>query len=422
MLFLFVVVVKKLQTGESSMSTSLLYHAFGVRDYRYVKTEYVGGEVFFTIERKTDTCRCAACGSQNVWRQGCVTRPFHALPIGARPVTLMAKIPRLLCHDCGKTRQAVVGFATSRRTYTKSFERYVLELSQHMTIKDVAEHLGVSWDVVKDIQKRHLQKRFSKPKLKHLRQIAIDEISVGKGHRYVTIVLDLESGAVVHVGEGKGGDSLIAFWKRLRASRAKIKAVATDMSPAYIDAVTTHLPNATLVFDRFHVIKLYNDKLSVLRRDLHRQLTDTMQKDALKGVRWLLLKRKENLDPSRHELERLQEALRLNEPLAIAYYLKDELNEIWEQDDEEAAQSLLMDWILYAESTGIRMLHQFAKTLRFHATGILAYYDYPISTGPLEGTNNKIKTMKRQAYGFRDPEFLKLKILGIHETRYALVG
>ena len=90
--------------------------------------------------------------------------------------------------------------------------------------------------------------------------------------------------------------------------------------------------------------------------------------------------------------------------------------------NEEAAQWLLMDWILYAKSTGIRMLHKFAKTLRLHATGILAYYDYPISTGPLEGTNNKIKTMKRQAYGFRDPDFLKLKILGIHETRYALVG
>jgi transposase len=404
------------------MSTSLLYHVFGVRDYRYVKTEYVEGGVIFTIERKTATCRCAACGSESVWRQGSVTRPFRAPSIGRRPVTLRAEIPRLLCHDCGKTRQAAIGFADPRRTYTKSFERYVWELSPHMTIKDVAEHLGISWDVVKDIQKRLLRKKFAKPKLKHLRQIAIDEISIGQGHRYVTIVLDLESGAVVHVGAGKGGDSLLGFWKRLRASGARVEAVATDMSPAYIDAVTRHLPRATLVFDRFHVIKLYNDKLSELRRDLHRQLTDTLQKNALKGVRWLLLKRPEHLDSSRREPERLQEALRLNEPLALAYYLKDELNEIWEQDDQETAHALLMDWILYAESTGIRMLRQFAKTLRFHAMGILAYYDYPISTGPLEGTNNKIKTMKRQAYGFRDAEFLKLKIYAIHQTKYALVG
>jgi transposase len=315
-----------------------------------------------------------------------------------------------------------IGFAQPKRTYTKSFERYVLELSRYMTIKDVASHLGIGWDTVKDIQKRYLGKKFGRPKLKHLRHIAIDEISTGKGHQYMTLVLDLDSGAVVHVGDGKGGDALKPFWKRLRASHAKIKAVATDMSPAYIDAVTTNLPKATLVFDRFHVIKLYNEKLSNLRRDLHRELTDTMQKNALKGVRWLLLKRSEHLDPSRREPERLQEALRLNEPLALAYCLKDELNEIWEQDDEETARSLLMDWILYAESTGIGMLKRFAKTLRLHALGILAYYDYPISTGPLEGTNNKVKTMKRQAYGFRDPEFLKLKILGLHMKRYALVG
>jgi len=404
------------------MSTSLLYHAFGVRDYRYCSTRYVRGGVIFTIERKEDTYCCAACGSRNVGREGVIVREFRTVPIGSRRVALEAKIPRLACQDCGLVRQAAIGFAEPRRTYTKAFERYVLDLSRSMTIKDVAIHLGVSWDVVKDIQKRYLHKHFDKPKLKHVTQIAIDEISTGKGHRYVTIVLDLASGAVLYVGPGKGADALTAFWKRLRASHARIEAVATDMSPAYIEAVRTNLPEATLVFDRFHVIKLYNEKLSDLRRDLHRQLADTMQKDVLKGVRWLLLKRPENLDATRREPERLAEALRLNEPLAIAYHLKEELNEIWEQEDEATAQALLMDWIVYAESTGIRMLQKFARTLRVHALGILSWYTYPISTGPLEGTNNKIKTMKRQAYGFRDPEFLRLKILAVHRTTYALVG
>ena len=404
------------------MSTSLLYHGFGVRGYRYVATKYEQGSIIFVIERKPDTYCCSECGSTHVWREGIVIRRFRAVPLGRKRVTLEARIPRLACQDCGVVRQAAIGFSEPRRTYTKSFERYVLELSRYMTIKDVACHLGVSWDVVREIQKKYLHKRFGKPKLKHVKQIAIDEISTGKGHHYVTIVMDLKSGAVLHVGQGKGGDALTSFWIRLCASHAKVEAVATDMSPAYIEAVTANLPDAALVFDRFHVIKLYNDKLSDLRRDLHRQLADTMQKDVLKGVRWLLLKRPENLDPSRREPERLREALRLNEPLAIAYHLKEELNEIWEQEDQETAQALLLDWIEFAESTGIRVLKQFAKTLRVHAWGILAWYDHPISTGPLEGTNNKIKTMKRQAYGFRDPEFLKLKILGIHQTTYALVG
>jgi len=404
------------------MSTSLLYHAFQVRGYRYVKTEYVGGEVVFTIEQSRESYRCPACGSADVIGRGQNCRRFRTVSIGGKPVYLLLAVPRVECHGCGVVRQVKIAFADPRVTYTQAFQRYALELSRYMTIKDVANHLGISWDVIKEIQKADLKRRFDRPKLKHLRQIAIDEISTAKGHVYLTIVLDLASGAVVHVGRGKGGDALKEFWTRLRRSGAKIEAVATDMSPAYIDAVTTHLSGARLVFDRFHVIKLYNDKLSELRRALHHQFKDTMHKDVLKGVRWLLLKRPEHLDPTRNEPSRLQEALRLNEPLATAYYLKEELNEVWEQDDEEAAQALLMDWILYAESTGIRMLQNFAKTLRAHAWGILAHYDYPISTGPLEGTNNKIKTMKRQAYGFRDQEFFRLKILGLHHTKYALVG
>ena len=404
------------------MSTSLLYHAFGVRGYRYVKTAYVGGEVVFTIEQPRESYRCPVCGSDEVIGRGQNARRFRTVPIGSKPAYLVLAVPRVECRDCGVVRQVKIGFADPRVTYTKAFQRYALELSRYMTIKDVADHLRISWDVIKEIQKADLKRRFDRPKLKHLRQIAIDEISTAKGHVYLTIVLDLESGVVVHVGRGKGGDALKEFWTRLRRSRAKIEAVATDMSPAYIDAVTTHLPGSRLVFDRFHVIKLYNDKLSDLRRAMYRELTETMHKDVLKGVRWLLLKRPENLDPARKEPQRLEEALRLNAPLATAYYLKAELNEIWEQDDEEEAQALLMDWITYAESTGIRMLQNFAKTLRLHAMGILGYYDHPISTGPLEGTNNKIKTMKRQAYGFRDQEFFRLKILGIHQTKYALVG
>jgi transposase len=404
------------------MSTSWLYHGFGIRGYRYWKTGYEEGGIVMWVTQEVQSCSCSACGSADVAPRGVVQRRFRGLPIGRKRVTIVLPIPRVKCGSCGVVRQVAVRFADPRRTYTKSFARYALELARLMTVKDVAQHLGVSWDVIKDILKQDLQRRFAKPKLKHLKHLAIDEISVGKGHRYVTVVLDLESGAVVHVGEGKGGDALRAFWRRLRASGAKVAAVAIDMSPAYIDAVTSHLPQATLVFDRFHVMKLFNEKLSDLRRELYRATTDVLQKKVLKGTRWLLLKRPENLDPKHNEPARLQEALELNQPLATAYYLKEQLGEVWEQEDEDEARIFLLDWIAQAECSGIRMLINFAKTLRAHAWGILAYYDHPISTGPLEGTNNKIKTMKRQAYGFRDQEFLKLKILAIHESKYALVG
>jgi len=318
-------------------------------------------------------------------------------------------------------RQVKLGFADPRRTYTKAFERYALELSRSMTILDVARHLGVSWDIIKDIQKRDLSRRYAKPKLKHLRQIAIDEIAVAKGHRYLTVVLDLESGAVVFVGDGKGGDALKPFWKRLCRCKAKIVAVAMDMSPAYHDAVSTYLPKATIVYDRFHVMKLFNDKLSDLRRWLYHRAED-QQKKVLKGSRWLLLKAAENLDPEHDEEARLEEALKLNKPLALAYYMKEDLRQFWEQPGKRFATAFLKDWIRRANASGVHMLEKMARTLEAHRSGLLAYYDFPISTGPLEGTNNKIKTMKRQAYGFRDREFFKLKILGIHEAKYALVG
>jgi len=212
-----------------------------------------------------------------------------------------------------------VGFANRRRSYTKSFERYELELSRHMTIQDVADHLNVSWDVIKDIQKRNLKRRYSRPNLKKLEQIAIDEIAIRKGHRYLTIVLNLKSGEVVFVGEGKGTEALDPFWKRLKCSKAKIKAVAIDMSPAYISAVVKNMPEAAIVFDHFHIVKLFNDKLSDFRRKLYREATTAMEKDVLKGTRWLLLKNPENLNEDRNEEQRLQEALLLNQPLATAY-------------------------------------------------------------------------------------------------------
>jgi transposase len=404
------------------MSTSLLYHAFGVRGYEYTRTDYQDGQVIFTIHQEPKTCRCSACGSPQVQSRGRVERRFRALPIGSRATFVVLPIPRVECQACGAVRQVKIPFADPRRSYTSSFERYALELSRRMTIRDVALHLGVGWDVIKDIQKRDLSRRYAKPKLKHLRHLAIDEIAVAKGHRYLTVVLDLESGAVVFVGDGKGADALKPFWKRLHGSKAKIEAVAMDMSAAYRAAVSTHLPKAQIVFDHFHVIKLFNEKLGQLRRDLHREATDVMHKEVLKGTRWLLLKNPENLDEKRDEKSRLEEALALNQSLAAAYYLKEDLRQFWEQPGKRFATVFLDGWIKRAEASGIKMLKQLAKTLAAHRSGLLAYYDVPITSGPMEGTNNKIKTMKRQAYGFRDKEFFKLKILAIHETKYELIG
>ncbi len=404
------------------MSTTLLYHVYNIRGYRYRSMKRVPGGIEVAIEQSRDRCRCPVCKGQNVILKGAKTRRFHAPPIGGKLVMIVFDVPRVECRDCGTLRQVDIAFAKPRRRYIRAFGRYVLGLLESMTCEDVSLHLDVSWGMIRNIEKEHLKRHYAKPRLKDVKRIAIDEIAVRKGQKYLTVVLDLDSGCVIFVGDGRGGDSLLPFWRRLRKSRARIEAVATDMSPAYIAAVQKALPETVFVFDRFHVIKLLNEKLTKMRRRLHRKLKDSDERSSLKGVRWLLLKRRDNLDPEKSEPERLQRALELNTDLAAAYFLKEELSEIWEQDDYDTAEGMLLDWITYAESLQIKELAAFAKTLRRHAVGILAYYDSEITSGPLEGLNNKIKTMKRQAYGFRDQEYFKLKILAIHRSRYALVG
>jgi len=333
------------------MSTSLLYHAFGLRGYRYAKSTLGNGRVTFVIHQPRDQLRCPDCGGDNVWGQGSIPRTFRTVPIGAKPTQIQFAVPRVYCFKCHNVRQVKVGFADPRKSYTRAFERYALDLSRHMTIKAVALHLQVSWDTIKDIQATSLRRRFGTPKLRKLKQIAIDEIAIGKGHNYLTVVLDLLSGAVVFVGDGKGTEALEPFWQRLRAARAKVQAVATDMSKAYIRAVRDNLPRAVHVFDHFHVVKLFNDKLSALRRELYHQAQADWQRRILKGTRWLLLKNPDNLDPERNERQRLQDALELNTPLTIAYYLKEDLRQIWDQPNKRTARRVLQDWMARARSS-----------------------------------------------------------------------
>ena len=404
------------------MSTSLLYHAFGLQGYDYVRQFFHAGRITLRVRPKPKLIRCPACRKQDVLLRGKSLRLLRTTPIGRKPVLLEVEVPRVQCRCCGVIGRIELKIAAPRRKHTHAFERYVLDLVKVATIQDVARLLGVGWDTVKCVFKRHLARRFANPPLSRLTYIAIDEISVRKCQKYLTLVMDLVSGAVVFVGDGKGADSLLPFWRRLKRSKARIKAVAMDMSAAYIAAVLEHLPKTPIVFDHFHVVKLMNDGLTEIRRKLYRELTGPLEKKALKGSRWILLKNPENLNQEKDEEARLQEALKMNEPLAVAYYLKEDLRQIWSQPDKDTAERVLDDWIARARASGVGPLARIAATLAGYRFGILAWYDHRITSGPMEGTNNKIKTLKRQAYGFRDQEFFKLRIMGLHEAKYALTG
>jgi transposase len=360
-----------------------------------------------------------------VIQYGHTRRVFKTLPVGRKRIELAVNIARLFCKDCGAIRQANIEFADPKKHYTRSLERYVIDLCGMMTLQDAAELTGLSWDTVKDIHKAHLRHRYKTINLKKVRYLALDEVYLGHKRKFVTIVMDLETGRVIHVGQGKGKDALLGFWRRLKRSRAKVQAVATDMASGYIAAVLEHLPQADLVLDHFHLVKWFNDKLSLLRRQLYHE-ADVLSKDVLKGSRYLLLKAPENLkshpDKTKDEKARLQAALELNQPLATAYYMKERLRLLFQCADRCKAENELDAWIQEAQTCTIRILQDAAKKLQLWKPFILNWYNHPVNTGKLETMNRKIGMLQRQACGYRDEEYLKLRILHLHHATYALTG
>jgi len=289
-----------------------------------------------------------------------------------------------------------------------------------MTIKDVSKNLGLHWNTVKDIEKQKLVRKYKKIDLRGVKHIAIDEFAIRKGHVYQTVVMDLMQSRIIYVAKDREMSSLDNFWKMVDRCKVKIEAVAMDMWPAYIGSTQANCPSAAIVFDRFHIFRKLNDAIDQTRRLLFKEEKDINKKKVIKGTRWLLLKKGVNISESGQK--RLQEALAVNEPLAQAYYLKEELDLLWQESDPKEAESFFNEWCEQAIATKVEPILKFAALLKSHRTGILNWFNYRISTGPLEGMNNKIKVLKRKAYGYRDIEYFNLKILDLHNARYALVG
>jgi len=393
---------------------------FGAVGYRFLTLMLENNKIGFFVESKSDK-RCPICGSENVILKGSVRRWLRAIPSGKyRNVYLVVKVRRFLCKKCKGRPQEPIGLIHSEKLhYTKQFEQLVWSLLEFATVKDVARYSGMGWDTIKGIDKRRLKRKKPKWKYKNLTYIAIDEIYLGRLARYKTIVYDLLSGHIIKVIDGRGGKGVERFIKKLGSYAKNLKAVAMDMAKAYWGKVLEYLPGVDIVFDRFHVVKLMNEKIDNLRREYQREC-EKAERKVIKGKRFLLLKNPENLTGDQRK--QLDELLELNTPLSKAYILKEELRLLWDEPDRESGEKFLVSWCRKAESTGIAQMKQMAKTLRMHRWGILNYFKHGITSGPLEGINNKIKAMLRKHYGLRDTQYLDIKLLNLKRTRLALTG
>ena len=359
---------------------------------------------------------CPSCGARSIVKNGYRLRDFVGLPIGGKRVTIRMKVQRYKCKECDFDQQEKIPFATNSCSYTHRFAKYVVDLLRGMTLQDVSNHLSVSWDTVKEIHSSYLKRHYSPPSLDGVENIGIDEFAVKKGHVYKTIVVDLDSGRIIYVGDGKGSEALKKFWRKVKRKNIKIKHVATDLSAAFIASVMENCPNVVHVFDHFHVVKLMNEKLDDIRRKIYSMEKDINKRKVLKGTRYLLLGNGADIFDKQHKT-RLENALAMNEPLSKAYYLKEQLRQIWSQTTKAMAEKVLDDWVRQAEQSKVTQLQKMAVTVKTYKKGILAWYDCHLSTGKVEGINNKIKVMKRNAYGFRDEKYFTLRLYALHDCR-----
>jgi len=294
-------------------------------------------------------------------------------------------------------------------SYTKWLAKFVLALRADMSISAVAKHTGLHWQTVKDIEKIYLARKYARVRLGSVRRLGIDEVYLGHAFGFITVVRNLDNGLVLFIGKGKGGDALEPFKRRLRSKAKQIKAVTIDMSNAYAAWLAQVLPGAEIVYDHFHVIKLMNERMDALRRNTMNKLAQE-QKRELKGKRFLFLRNQENLSAeAAQELKKLRFEY---EDLGTASLMKEYLRNIYKLADTiDTARTAFTLWCEKAEASTVKCLKQMAKTIRKRIDGLLAFWKHDkITNASQEGFNNKIGWLTRQAYGYRDEQFLHLKI------------
>lgn len=350
---------------------------------------------------------CSGCGQMVFWGWDRWRTRLRDLSVFEFKTYLVLEKHRVNCPNCG-VKLEKLDFAEPYSRCTIRFEELVARLCRMASLKQVAQLLDLDWKTVKAIDKKYLERKFAIPDYDGLRLLAVDEIAFHKGQSFFTMVMDLERTQVVWVGQGRSERTLEGFFKELGPERSKeIEAVACDMWDPYINSITEHAPGAKIVFDKFHVIKLYSKVIDKVRNMEFRKATE-QKKEAIKGTKYLLLKNRDKL--KRDQKEQLQQLLQLNENINIAYILKDDLKRLWSYKSRGWAKRCLDSWIATAVGSQIKPLVRFAQTLDTYRYGLINHCNYPIDSAKLEGMNNKVKVIKRVAYGFHDDEYFILKI------------
>ena len=358
-----------------------------------------GNQLHIAVKPFKCGCRCPHCGRRGkILRTRPQVRWWRDIPVGGWEVWLMYAPREILCQTHGRVEESLP-WAERYARVTYRYEYVMLRYCQMMTQKAAAELLRISASTLSDQLHRCVKRIRSGHRIRGLKTLGIDEVSYRKGHKYATLVYDLNRSVVVWIGEGKGRKTIDTFFDTLLSDYQKqqITAACCDMSEAYIGAISTHCPNAALVLDRFHIVKALNGAVDEVRKEQWRE-ANVADRKALKGLRWLLYRHSSTR--SAQDTRTLRALDNGNRRIYRAWRLKDEFERFWNYNARWAAERFLKGWMTAALKSRLEPMRKFVGTLRNHYEGVVAFIDTGLTNAVAEGLNRIAKIVKNRASGF----------------------
>jgi transposase len=368
-----------------------------------VKSACLEGETLvLQVRHRYRHLTCPDCGRRGKGRYDQSTRRWRHWAIWGHEVELEGVIRRLWCADCRAVLTEEVPWARGRSSFTRPFEDLVAFLAQRLNRTAVAELTGISWVTVGSIAQRVVAEQLDDGRFEGLRRIGVDEINYGRQQRFLTIVVDHDGERVIWAAEGKSSATLAEFFRQLGPERTReLEVISVDFSAAYGKAIEEAAPQAQIVNDRFHVARLANAALDEVRRTQMRKLP-IEERTTLKGTRWALLKRPGRLAAT--EERKLSWIARFNEPVYRAHLLKESFLDLFDEQSKAEAEARIDEWLAWAKRSRLQPFIRFAKTVKRHIDGIVAFIDQRLTNARVEGMNNKIRLLSHRAFGFHSPE------------------
>ena len=355
---------------------------------------------------------CKECGRVHSGWYDRTRRRARDLSVGNMRIYLEFEVRRLVCRCCGQVRRERLEFLADNPLYTKRFAWFVGRRCRASTIKDVADELNLDWQTVKELDKQYMRAQLAKAGTPGPKAIGIDEISIRKGHTYRIVVSDLVRRRPIWFGgEDRSEKSMAQFYESLGDKKcSSIGLAVMDMWKPFRNATQAHAPQAAILFDKFHIIRHLGEALDKVRKAEYTRLSGKDRR-FIKGQKYTLLSSRENL--SLQGKRSLKLLLAANKRLNTAYLLKESFGQLWDYTSEAWARRFFENWRASLKWQRLKPYEKFAQMIERHWDGIAAYCkpENKVSLGFVEGLNNKIRVIQRRAYGLRDEEYLRLKIL-----------